>query len=449
MKPNAGFLLIVVAAVAGLGGVLFGYNTAVISGALLFVKRDFDLTLFDQSLLVSMVLIGAILGAMFGGSLADYLGRRKAIIVTSLLFIAGGLVLSIATSMWVLLVGRFISGLGVGASSLAVPLYLAELSPPSKRGALVTVNQLGITLGILGAYIINYLFSGTQDWRMMFGLSAFPAAAQFIGMFFLPESPNWLFLHEKKEKARAVLEKYRRGEDHDAILWNMGERAGEERGSAKEVFSKKFLPALITGVGLSILQQITGINVVIYYAPTILEKAGITSAEAAILATVGIGCINVLVTVVSLWLLDKVGRRILLLIGVVGMSASLLVLSLFFFLDLSQFDFIAVLSLMCYVSFFAVGLGPVTWLIIAEIYPLKIRGRAMSIAMFSNWFFNFVISITFLSILKWLGSGGAFLMYACICLFALYFVFRRVPETKGKSLEEIELFWRKKGNEYQ
>ncbi|MCA9947460.1 MAG: MFS transporter, partial [Anaerolineales bacterium] len=310
--------------------------------------------------------------------------------------------------LFALLIGRLIAGVGVGLASVTVPLYLAELSPPKSRGALVTLNQLAITVGILLAYLVGLFESGDQSWRIMFGLSIIPAVIQLLGMFLLPETPNYLTV-TKEPKSRN-----------------------------KAFFKKTMTGALIVGLGLAILQQITGINTVIYYANQIFELAGFGTNISAIWASVGVGIVNVVATLFSVWLLDRVGRRPLLLVGVAGMTLSLLALATTFWLNIPSESYLSVISLMLYVAAFAIGLGPVAWLIISEIYPHQIRGRAMSLAIFANWVSNYIVSLTFLTLIEKITSAGAFFLYAAICGFAFYFVFRFVPETKGKTLKQIE-----------
>ena len=391
-----------------LGGLLFGYNTAVISSALIFLKLDFNLTILQQEMLVSIILIGALLGASVAGMLSDRLGRKPVIILSDVFFIIGGLTLFLADDLFALLLGRFIAGIGVGLASVTVPLYLAELSPSKNRGALVTLNQLAITLGILLAYFVGLLESGEQSWRIIFGLSIVPAMIQLFGMFLLPETPNYL-------------------------------STTKERGSKNTAFFKKAMAgALIVGLGLAILQQITGINTVIYYANQIFRLAGFEAGTSAIWASIGVGSINVIATLFSVWLLDRVGRRPLLLVGMAGMTLSLIVLATTFWLDIPSESLLSVISLMLYVATFAIGIGPVAWLIISEIYPHQIRGRAMSLAIFANWVSNYIVSLTFLTLIEKITSAGAFFLYAAVCGFALYFVYRFVPETKGKTLKQIE-----------
>ncbi len=435
-------LLISVGCIAPLGGLLFGYCTAVISGALLFLENTFSLTTLQQEMLVSIILIGALIGAGFAGTLSDRIGRKPVIMLSDVFILIGGITLISADHLFTLLFGRLITGVGVGIASLTVPLYIAELSPPKRRGALVTLNQLAITIGILLGYLIGLFETDTGNWRLMFGFAIIPAIIQFVGMIFLPESPTYLAMNGQIAEAKKLFKKIRSREDTDRLIKKL--KTGQEKADFAALFQKAMVPALVIGLGLSILQQITGINTVIYYANQIFGLAGFGTAKAAIWASVGVGIVNVLTTIVSVWLLDRSGRRPLLIIGMAGMTVGLLVLSLTFWLQIPAESYLSVISLMVYVASFAIGIGPVAWLIISEVYPHRIRGRAMSLAIFANWTANYIVSLTFLTLIEWLTSSGAFLFYAIICAYALYFVWRRVPETKGKTLEEIEGFWKKR-----
>ncbi|MCB1108970.1 MAG: sugar porter family MFS transporter [Chlamydiia bacterium] len=434
-------LLYSVGFIAPLGGLLFGYNTAVISSALLFLKNTFLLTTLQQEFLVSIILIGALIGAGFAGSLSDRFGRKPVILISDVFFIVGGISLISANHFLMLLLGRFITGIGVGISSLTVPLYISELSPPKKRGALVTLNQLAITVGILLAYLVGLFEADAGNWKAMFGYALLPAVVQLIGMVFLPESPVYLAMNGKIEAAKKLFKKIRARENTERIISKL--KVKEKKAALSSLFQRAMVPALIVGLGLSILQQITGINTVIYYANQIFGLAGFGTAKAAIWASLGLGIVNVITTVISVWLLDRAGRRPLLIFGLLGMTVGLLALSLTFWLEIPAESYLSVISLMVYIASFAIGLGPVAWLIISEIYPHSIRGRAMSLAIFSNWGANYLVSLSFLTLVEWLTSSGAFLLYAIICAYALFFVWKRVPETKGKTLEEIEGFWKK------
>jgi SP family galactose:H+ symporter-like MFS transporter len=435
------------AAFAGLGGLLFGYDTGVISGAELFFKNDFTLSTFALEVIVSGVLAGAAVGALAGGRLADLFGRRLLLIVTAIIFAAGAVICAAATSPAMLIVGRIIVGLGIGLSSGTVPVYISEVSPADARGWTVSLFQLAITIGILLAYVVDYAFAKSGAWRWMFGLSVIPAAIFAIGMYFLPESPRWLVRHGEPARARTILARIRGTSDVDAEMKEIEHSfaQSQEHGNWRDLLSSSLRPALIVGIGLAIFQQVTGINTVIYYAPLIIQSAGVSSASGAILATAGIGVVNVLMTIVSMWLIDRVGRRPLLLTGIAGMIVTLGVLGWAFHSNTRSeaLSWLAVISMMVYVASFAISLGPIFWLLIAEIYPLQVRSSSEGLAATFNWGSNLLVSLTFLTLLQGIGAPKTFWLYGLCAIGAWMFSYRLVPETKGRTLEQIEQFWRK------
>lgn len=449
MKAGAkegGVFVYVAAGVAALAGLLFGYDTGVISGAILFIKDQFALTPGAEEMVVSAVLAGAIAGAALSGQVSDLFGRKRIIIATALIFIFGSLATAFAPNVLLLIIGRVVIGVAIGIASFAAPLYISEVSPPKVRGALVSLNQLAITCGIVLSYIIDYAFSGQHQWRWMFGVGVLPAVILGTGIIFLPASPRWLMSRGKKDKARQVLDQIRT-EGVEKELMEIEESLGEESGGWKELFQKWLKIPLVIGIGIMFFQQITGINTVIYYAPTIFGFAGFGSAQVAILATMGVGVVNVLMTIVSIKLIDKVGRRVLLFWGLAGMVISLGALGFAFSMaSLSgMLKWIAVGSLMLYIASFAVSMGPIAWLIIAEVFPLKIRGRAMGLTTMCNWAFNLVVAMTFLTLIQKLGKAGTFWLYAALGILGWLFCYFMVPETKGRTLEEIEEHWRAGG----
>jgi sugar porter (SP) family MFS transporter len=429
-----------------LGGLLFGYDTGVISGAVIFIKKDFALSTFPQELVVSMVLAGATIGALSGGKLSDRFGRRITLIGTSLIFVAGALICAAAASFTMLVAGRAIVGLAIGLSSTTVPVYISEVAPPEARGWQVSLFQLAITVGILAAYLVDYAFAKSGSWRWMLGLAVVPGAILGIGMLFLPESPRWLAKYLHPEAARKVLARIRGTADVEPELREIMDSLSrsEKHGSWKDLLHHSVRPALIVGMGLAIFQQITGINTVIYYAPTIIQSAGSSSASAAILATAGIGVVNVVMTLVAMWLIDRIGRRPLLLTGIGGMIVTLGILGYLFNAPVHSgiAGRFAVVTIMAYVAFFAISLGPIFWLLIAEIYPLQIRGQAEGTAAATNWVFNLVVSITFLTLVERIGPAHTFWLYGALAVASWLFSYFLVPETKGRTLEEIERSWR-------
>ena len=445
-----GLFFLVVAGTAALGGLLFGYDTGVISGALLFLQKDFSLTSTMSGVVTSVALLGAVLGAASGGPLADRLGRRAVMLGTAVIFIAGALIAALAASLVTLLAGRLLVGIGIGVASFVAPLYIAEIAPADRRGALVSLNQLAITVGILLSYLAGYGLSAAGLWRWMFGLGAVPGAVLLLAMLALPETPRWLAGHGRTEEARAVLRRAVASETDVeaelAVLRRDLTREGHDPGWRGLAEGAVRLP-LVIGVGLAILQQITGINTVIYYAPMIFQAAGFVSASASILATAGIGVVNVLMTLVAIRLIDRRGRRGLLLWGLAGMAASLVVLAAGFAFGAASgaLGMLTTAALTAYVGFFAIGLGPVFWLLISEIFPLYIRGRAMGVATVANWGFNLIVALTFLDLIDAAGRPATFLIYAGLSVAGWIFTWALVPETRGRTLETIERQWAERG----
>jgi sugar porter (SP) family MFS transporter len=429
------------AAITALGGLLFGYDTGVISGALLFIGKDFHgLTSFDKELLTSILLIGALIGALAAGRIADQVGRRPTVLGTAALFVAGVMLAAFSPSYAVLVAARVVIGLAVGSASMVVPLYIGEVVPPRIRGAMVSFNQLAITSGILAAYLVDYGLASSENWRLMFGLAAIPAILMFTGMLFQRESPHWLVAQGREDEAREVLRRVRDEGGIDAEIAEVRDLSAR-RSSFREVAAPAVRHVMVIGVALAVFQQITGINTIIYYAPTLLSSAGLGNS-AALLANVVNGAVNVAMTIVAIRLLDRVGRRPLLLGGTTGMAAGMIVVALTFAIGGSQLHggtaYIAIAGLLIYTGSFAIGLGPVFWLLISEIYPVKIRGQAMSVATMANWGANFVVTISFLTLLSAIGNAGTFFLFAGLSIVALAYFQRQVPETKNRSLQEIE-----------
>src|SRR5881398_3734664 len=438
--------LYIAASFAALGGLLFGYDTGVISGALIFIKREFGLTTAAEEIVVTGVLLGATIGAIVGGKAADLFGRRRVLLVTAAIFGIGALTSAIAPSPAILIVSRVVLGLAIGLASTNVPVYLSEVAPARARGWVVSLFQLAVTIGIVIAYLTDYTFAGMEGWRWMLGLAVVPALVFGAGMFFLPETPRWLIRGGQHEVAHRVLVRIRDLADVNVEIEEIKASLAQqtESGHWTDLLHRRLRPALVVGLGLAIFQQITGINTVIYYAPRILQTAGFNSASGAILATVGVGIVNVGMTIIAMFLVDRAGRRPLLLVGIAGMIVTLGVLGLSFRISnpSGQLAWIAVICLMGYVASFAISLGPIFWLLIAEIYPLKIRGLAEGMAATFNWGSNLVVSLTFLTLVEKLGASSTFLLYAFASVTSWLFAYYLVPETKGRKLEEIEAFWR-------
>jgi sugar porter (SP) family MFS transporter len=433
--------LLGVAAIAALGGFLFGYDTGVIGGAMLFMQKDLGLKSHgQQQLTVAILLLGAIVGALVAGWAADKISRRRTKIISGCVYVIGGVGCALAQSYWQILAGRFWLGLAVGCASFVSPMYIAELVPPAIRGAVVSFNQLMVTLGILAAYIVDWGFAPLpNNWRWMFALAVVPGAALAIGMYFMPFSPRWLVEKGREDDARNVLERYRfEDDDVDAEIEEIKEVTKDEVG-LRELVAKGVRRMMIVGIALAVFQQIVGINTVIYYAPTILKFAG-QHDTGALTQSVFIGCTNVFFTIVAILLLDKLGRRFFLIAGTATLTLALVGLGIFFQSKglQSSAGWLALVCLLVYIAGFAIGLGPVFWLMISEIFPLQMRGPAMAVCTMFNWGFNFLISYTFLTLTDVLTKQGAFWLYAFFGLCAIVFFVTVVPETKDRSLEEIQ-----------
>ena len=426
-----------------LGGMLFGYDTGVISGAILFITPDLGLTPFLEGLVVASLLLGAAAGAGSAGPLSDRLGRRNLILIAAVIFSIGAIGAGLAPGVGTLVLFRIALGVAVGAAALIVPLYLSEIAPTEIRGAISSLNQLMITVGILLAFIVNALLANSEAWRWMLGLAVVPSVILFIGMYFMPETPRWLVSRGREDEARNVLMRSRSEQEAENEIREIKEVEREEEGGLQELLAPWVRPALIVAIGLAVFQQIVGINTIIYYAPTTLKNVGYGDA-AAIYANLIIGAINVVMTLIAIRFIDRVGRKPLLLGGLVGMVVSLTVLGLSTLLlsePSSPTDPVAIITLLCLAGFiisFAATWGPTVWVVLPEVLPLRIRGTAMGVAIFLHWIANFVVSQTFPSLLAALGPGIPFLGYAVIGVLAFIFVSAFVTETKGRSLEEIE-----------
>jgi len=398
-----------------------------------------------EEIVVSSVLVGAITGATIGGALTGRFGRRTMIVLAGIIFTASALGTALAPTVTWLIAARVVSGIGIGIASFISPMYIAELVPAKVRGSLVAVNMLAITSGIVIAYLVDYVFSFSGEWRYMFGLAAIPSIALIIGMLWLPDSPRWLISKSKVEQARKILQRARTALDVDPEILDI-QKSMENQGSdgMKGLFQPSLRMPMIVGLGMAVFQQITGINTVIYYAPTIFKFAGISATGPAILAGAGLTIVMWFFHVMAIFLLDRVGRRPLLLIGVAGQIIGLTILGAAFqFQELASFkSYVAIGGLVIYFSCFAFGLGPIFWLLISEIYPLKIRGAAMSAVTVTNWALNLVVAVSFLTLVGVLGHPGTFWLYGVIGVGAWVFIWLLVPETKGKTLEQIEEHWR-------
>ncbi|MEU9469692.1 sugar porter family MFS transporter [Streptomyces avermitilis] len=428
-----------IAAVGSLGGLLFGYDTGIISGALPAITSAFDLGVQAQQVLTSAIIVGAIIGALISGRAAERFGRRLTVMGAAGIFAIGATAAALAPDLWTLGAARLVLGLAVGLAAQAVPLYVAEIAPPARRGGLVVVFQLAITIGILAAYLTGYLID--DSWRWMFGLGTVPALLLLAGMFQLPESPRWLFTHQGKQAARDVLTQLRN--DTQVVNRELDDLrvipASGPLGLAA-LRGRRLRPALIAGIGLGVASQVTGINAIIYYAPTILQDSGF-GHSAAMLTTVGVGVVNFLMVALGLWLVDRIGRRRLLLALLPGAVVFLAVMAAVFTTTgtpTGSARWLAVICILGYIACNGGSLSVVVWLIGPEIYPQRIRADAVGLSTFAVWTTDLLVSLTTLSLTSALGVSGTFWLFAAVNLLAVLFTFRYMPETRGRTLEEIE-----------
>jgi sugar porter (SP) family MFS transporter len=428
------------AIVAALGGFLFGYDTGVISGALLFIAKDLHASSFEQQAFVGSLLIGAVVGAVLSGVSADALSRRWTKVISGSIYVLGALASAASQNATELIAARFVLGLAVGTASFVSPMYISELAPKRIRGGVTSFNQLMIVSGIFAAYLVNWALKGVAgDWRWMLGLGAVPGLLLAVGMVFQPYSPRWLVQRGREDDARAVLRKVR--EDDEEIETELAEikDAARQESGVRDLLAPRVRPMIALGLVLAIAQQLIGVNTVIYYAPTILKFTGLSNGS-AITQALSVGIANLVFTVVAVLLLDRVGRRPLLMIGTAGCIVSLGGLGAFFASSSLQ-DSVPWLALVClilYIASFAIGLGPVFWLMISEIFPLRVRSPAMSVSTIANWSANFVVASFFLTLTTAITRQGTFWLYAAFGVAALVFFALRLPETRDRSLEQIE-----------
>ena len=439
--------LYVVAIIASLGGLLSGYDTGVISGALLFINETWIMPDTLQGFLVSSVLIGAVIGAATNGVLADIFGRKKIILATAVIFILGSIMCAFAPNIYILILSRIFVGFAVGIVNFVVPLYLSEISPKSLRGTLVSLYQWAITAGILFSYFINAIFAqAVYSWRWMLFAGVIPGLILFIGMCFMSDTPRWLVSKKREDEAKLVFNKIEPDLDAQEEINEIKSTIESEQKDVHFRFKKWMIMPFVVGIGIMFAQICTGINTIIYYAPTIFKTAGFDSNLTAIYATTGIGVVNFVMTIVAVFFTDKIGRKPLLYFGLTGVMLSLFALSGSFALaDVlgENLKWLAVGSLITYIICFAMSLGPIGWILVSEVFPLKIRGIAMSICTVSNFAFNFFVVASFPILLHRIGGAWTFAIFGIVSIICIIFVYFFVPETKGISLEQIESNWRK------
>jgi sugar porter (SP) family MFS transporter len=444
MRDSGNGLLVRVSVIAAIGGLLFGYDTGVISGALLYIKKDLHAGTFEQQAIVAVLLLGAMLGALASGYLADKISRKWTKVISGCIYVIGALGCALSINAEMLIGFRFLLGISVGTASFVAPLYISEVAPPKVRGGLVSFNQLAIVSGILLAYIVNFAFKDfSNEWRWMLGVAAIPGVALAVGMLTVPHTPRWLMLSGQQDRARKVLERLREGDENadiDTEVKEIEEANEKERGATvKSLLRPALRPIFAVGIVLAIAQQFVGVNTVIYYAPTILSDTGMNNG-AALAATILVGVTNLVFTIVAVLLLDRVGRRALLITGTVGLLLGLLILGVYFTSSTLQNDYgwLALVGLVVFIAAFAIGLGPVFWLMISEIFPVGVRSKAMSVCTIANWGANFLVAQTFLTLSGAISRQGVFFLYAGLAVLSIIFFSLRVPETKGRSLEDIQ-----------
>ncbi|MCF6222512.1 MAG: sugar porter family MFS transporter [Flavobacteriaceae bacterium] len=458
IKKNKYFLA-KIAFVASLGGFLFGFDTAVISGTFGFIEQQFALSKIEVGWFGSSALVGSIFGAIIAGGLGDRFGRKPILILSGILFFISALGSMVPESFSFLISARLIGGIGVGMASVLAPLFISEFAPPSIRGRLIGLYQLALVVGILLAFFSNWyllsisetnplgltdgvLYKSTIDevWRGMFGVEMIPAFLFTVLLFFVPESPRWLIKAGYEQKGYSILAKISGEENAQSELIEINKSLNKEKGSLSELFKPGLRLSLIVGVGLSVFGQFTGVNIIVYYGPIILEKAGFALSN-ALQFQVAIGIINLVFTLIAIWKIDKWGRRPLLIGGMTVTFISLFIIAILFSLNISGLWI--VIMLLVYMASLALSINAVIWVLIGEIFPNRIRGRAMSIATFANWSTNFVTAFIFPWYVAKIGMNAGFFTFAITSFIATIFFYKFIPETKGKSLEEIEKIWKK------
>lgn len=431
--------VILISVVAALGGLLFGFDTAVISGTINFIQPYFGLSEAGLGWTVSSLLLGCIIGVLLAGRAGDHYGRKKVLMLAALLFFISAIGSASAHELFYFLVARVLGGVAVGVASILSPMYIAELAPAKYRGSLVSLNQLAIVLGILVAFFSNYLLadSGPNNWRWMLLVMAAPAVLLFFSLFLVPESPRWLVARQRNDEALAVLIRTSGEEVAGAELAEIEETLKiHEESVFSDLLAPKVRPLLFMGIILAVFSQITGINTIMYYAPKIFASVG-NSNGSALLQTLAIGLTNVIFTLVAMAIIDRFGRKWMLILGSGGMMTMLLGLSVLFFRHQTS-GIMVLVFILGYIACFSASLGAAVWVVIAELFPNRLRSKGMSVSIVSLWIACTIVSVTFPIMLERLSGGITFLIFAVICLANLLYVWRYVPETKGKTLEELE-----------
>jgi sugar porter (SP) family MFS transporter len=443
VKAKSPLYVLFLAVVAAISGFLFGFDTAVINSVLLFLRRQLSLSNIETEVAASALLLGCLLGAAGASLVGDRIGRRKSLLLAAILFAVSTVGAALANSVTMFSIGRLVGGLAIGLASVLTPVYIAEVAPAGSRGRLVSMNQLAITVGILAAYLVGWGMArlGDSSWRWMLGVAAIPAVAFFLGLLAIPESPRWLIGNGQREKGKRVLTRIYGAEQADIEVRAVEEAASCEQGTWGEVFARPMRRPLIVALALAILCQITGINTVLYYGSILIsEHFKGANASAALFANVIIGSCNFVCTLIALRCLDRWGRRTMLLTASAGMAVSLALFVIAYSIP-GMPPLLILACVLSYTGFFAFAMGPIPWIVISEIFPNKIRGRAASIATSTLWTSVLVVTFTFLSLVHALGVAGVFAIYAILCVVSFVFILKMVPETRGKTLEQIQREW--------
>jgi sugar porter (SP) family MFS transporter len=435
-----------IATLAAIGGFLFGYDISIISGALMFLKPEFQLNAVQEGLAVSSAGIGCFVGPLVALALSDSIGRKRTLFVAAGLLGFAAIGTAWSRTITEFIIFRIVGGVGVGLASVVTPMYIAEIAPARLRGRLVAVNQLAIVIGLFIAIVVSYLLSFHGNWRWMFGSACVPVACWLVGLAVLPESPRWLVAKQRQTEALELLTQTEGPIAATAALSEIEQSIALESGTFGELLQPGVRVALVIAVVLAILQQMTGVSILLVYAPTIFKSAGFSLASDAIWQAIPLNIWNILCTLLAFWLVDRLGRRPLLLIGSAGMALGLVAMGLCFYLGLTGYFVVAVMFL-C-VGAYVSSLAPLAWLIMSEIFPTRVRGRAMSVAGAALWLSFCIGSQIFPSLSRYFekrfGSpAGVFWLFAGVCVFAFAFVWRMVPETKGRSLEVIAASWKR------
>ena len=432
--------LLIFSTAAALGGLLFGFDTGVISGAIHFIKIEFNLNAYQEGFAVSNLMIACVIGALLAGPIADWTGRKKVLILCAVLFTVSAILSALPRSFTELVIARFIGGMGVGMASVVSPMYIAEISPAKIRGRLVALNQLAIVVGILLSYLSNWLLvdTGINNWRYMLVAEILPAITFLVGLFFIPESPRWLTKEGLEKEALDVLNVVAGAANSDHELQEIKKSLAEKSTSLKELLHPSLRRVLIVGILFSLFAHITGIDTIIYYGPIIFLESGFKT-DSALLASVMIGITNLIFTFVGMAMVDKAGRKFLLLVGLAGMGISMMLVGFCMQSDIISAKW-TLLWIMTYIASFAMSIGVVIWVYLSEIYPTRVRGQALSVATMVLWLGNVILTQLFPVMMERFG-GGTFYIFSFICLLAFIFTWTMVKETKGVSLEEIEEMW--------